>query len=196
MITAAGKEQRNLPMQTLFDQQGQERSVLSLVVREAVRAGINEMCIVVWPGDEEPYARLLADDGARLTFIPQTEARGYAHAVLCAREFVKDEPFLHFVGDHIYVGAEASGSAKTTGGSSPARRLRHFSGAGDAREPASALRHGRRPAGAGQAGDVSRGNSARKADADRSGAAPDRSRPAQRAVSLLLRNARAHAGDF
>jgi len=25
---------------------------------------------------------------------------------------VKDEPFLHFVGDHIYVGQEASGSAK------------------------------------------------------------------------------------
>lgn len=112
MITAAGKEQRTLPMQTLFDQQGQERSVLSLVVREAVRAGINEICIVVWPGDEEPYARLLAGDSARLTFIPQTEARGYAHAVLCAREFVKDEPFLHFVGDHIYVGAEENGSAR------------------------------------------------------------------------------------
>jgi UTP--glucose-1-phosphate uridylyltransferase len=112
VITAAGKEQRTLPMQTLFDQQGQERSVLSLVVREAVRAGINEICIVVWPGDEEPYARLLAGDSARLTFIPQTEARGYAHAVLCAREFVKDEPFLHFVGDHIYVGAEANGSAR------------------------------------------------------------------------------------
>ena len=112
VITAAGKEQRTLPLQTLFDQQGRERSVLSLVVREAVRAGINEICIVVWPGDEEPYARLLTEDSARLTFVPQTEARGYAHAVLCARDFVKDEPFLHFVGDHIYVGAESSGSAR------------------------------------------------------------------------------------
>ena len=112
VITAAGKEQRTLPMQTLFDQQGQERSVLSLVVREAVRAGINEICIVVWPGDQEPYARLLAGDAAKLTFIPQHQARGYAHAVSCARDFVKDEPFLHFVGDHIYVGAEANGSAR------------------------------------------------------------------------------------
>jgi UTP--glucose-1-phosphate uridylyltransferase len=112
VVTAAGKNQRNLPMQTLFDQQGVERSVLSLVVREAVRAGITDVCIVVWPGDEEPYARLLADDGARLTFIEQTEARGYAHAVFSSRSFVKDEPFLHFVGDHIYVGQEASGSAK------------------------------------------------------------------------------------
>jgi len=112
VITAAGKEQRTLPMQTLFDQHGQERSVLSLVVREAVRAGISEICIVVWPGDEEPYARLLADDSARLTFVRQSEARGYAHAVSCAREFVRDEAFLHFVGDHIYVGAEARGSAR------------------------------------------------------------------------------------
>lgn len=112
VITAAAKNQRNLPMQTLFDQQGVERSVLSLVVREAVRAGITDVCIVVWPGDEEPYARLLADDGARLTFVQQTEARGYAHAVFSARSFVKDQPFLHFVGDHIYVGSESSGSAR------------------------------------------------------------------------------------
>jgi UTP--glucose-1-phosphate uridylyltransferase len=112
VVTAAGRNQRNLPMQTLFDQQGVERSVLSLVVREAVRAGITDVCIVVWPGDEEPYARLLADDGARLTFVKQTEARGYAHAVFSARSFVKDEPFLHFVGDHIYVGDETNGSAK------------------------------------------------------------------------------------
>ena len=112
VITAAGRNQRNLPMQTLFDQQGVERSVLSLVVREAVRAGITDVCIVVWPGDEEPYARLLADDGARLTFVVQQEARGYAHAVFSSRNFVKDESFLHFVGDHIYVGQEASGSAK------------------------------------------------------------------------------------
>jgi len=112
VITAAGKNQRNLPMQTLFDQHGVERSVLSLVVREAVRAGITDVCIVVWPGDEEPYARLLAGDGARLTFVAQKDARGYAHAVFSARSFVKDEPFLHFVGDHIYVGTESSGSAK------------------------------------------------------------------------------------
>jgi UTP--glucose-1-phosphate uridylyltransferase len=111
VITAAGKEQRTLPMQMLFDQEGTERSVLSLVVREAVRAGINDICIVVWPGDEEPYARLLAGDAARLTFVQQTEGRGYAHAVYSARDFVKDEPFLHFVGDHIYVGVESSGSA-------------------------------------------------------------------------------------
>jgi UTP--glucose-1-phosphate uridylyltransferase len=112
VITAAAREQRTLPMQTLFDQDGAERSVLSLVVREALRAGVSDICIVVWPGDEEPYAKLLADEAARLTFVRQTESRGYAHAVSCAREFVNNEPFLHFVGDHIYVGAGSTGSAR------------------------------------------------------------------------------------
>ena len=112
VITAAGRAQRNLPMQTLFDEQGTERSVLSLVVREAVRAGIDNICIVVFPGDEEPYAKLLPDDAARLTFVSQTEARGYAHAIWCARGFVQDEPFLHFVGDHIYVSPRSAGSAR------------------------------------------------------------------------------------
>lgn len=99
-------------MQTLFDHDGVERSVLSLIVREVAHAGIHDIGIVVWPGDEEAYAKLLADDPVRVTFIPQIEARGYARAVLHAREFVGGEPFLHCVGDHIYVGSEAGGSAK------------------------------------------------------------------------------------
>ena len=111
VITAAAKDQRALPMQTLFDQRGTERSVLSLVVREAIHAGIGDVCVVVWPGDEEAYAKLLSDDPVRVTFVPQQKGRGYAHAVLCARDFTQGEPFLHCVGDHIYAGPEASGSA-------------------------------------------------------------------------------------
>ena len=99
-------------MQTLFDQQGIERSVLSLIVSEAVRAGISEICIVVWPGDEETYAKLQVDEAARLTFVRQAEPRGYAHAVWCARDFVGDDAFLHLVGDHIYVSVESTGCAQ------------------------------------------------------------------------------------
>lgn len=112
VITAGAQGQRTLPMQTLFDQQGVERSVLSSIVREAERAGISDVCIVVWPGDEEPYAKLLADDPVRLTFVSQTEPRGYAHAVWCAREFVGGDPFLHLVGDHVYVSSESIGCAQ------------------------------------------------------------------------------------
>ena len=34
----------------------------------------------------------------------QESPRGYGHAVFCAREFVGDDGFLHFVSDHLYVG--------------------------------------------------------------------------------------------
>jgi UTP--glucose-1-phosphate uridylyltransferase len=112
VITAAGSGQRTLPMQMLIDQQSAERSVLSLVVGEAVRAGVSDVCIVVCPGDEAAYSKLLANDAVRLTFVEQKEPGGYAQAVFCAREFVRDEPFLHCVGDHIYVGPESGGSAK------------------------------------------------------------------------------------
>jgi UTP--glucose-1-phosphate uridylyltransferase len=112
VITAAAREQRNLPLQTLFDQNGIERSILSMIVREAQGAGIDEICIVVWPGDQEAFAQLLASEAAKLTFVGQEEARGYAHAVYCAREFVAGEPFLHLVGDHIYAGTESGSCAR------------------------------------------------------------------------------------
>ena len=38
-----------------------------------------------------------------MTFVEQSEPRGYADAIACAREFVGDESFLHLVGDHLWV---------------------------------------------------------------------------------------------
>lgn len=112
VITAAAKGQRSLPMQTLIDQHGVERSVLSLIVQEALQAGIEELCVVVFPGDTEAYAKLTEDAGGRLRFVEQREPRGYGHAVWCARDFVKSDPFLHLVGDHIYVGENGTACAQ------------------------------------------------------------------------------------
>lgn len=112
VITAAAQGQRTLPMQTLIDDQGVERSVLSLIMQEAIRAGVDEICVVVWPGDQESYAKLAGNIAGRLRFVEQAEPRGYGHAVYCAREFTGSDPFLHLVGDHIYVGAGGKGSAQ------------------------------------------------------------------------------------
>lgn len=90
-------------MQTLIDEHGRETSVLSLVVNEAVRAQIDEICVVVVPGDEAAYAKLVSDAAAHIRFLPQADPRGYGHAVYCAREFTGSDPFLHLVGDHVYV---------------------------------------------------------------------------------------------
>ncbi len=112
MVTAAAGGQRNLPVQTLIDQEGNACSVLHLVIEEILRARVEEIGIVVWPGDEAAYAKVAGNHAGRLSFIPQTEPLGYGHAVHCAREFVGSEPFLHLVGDHIYVSGGAKGCAE------------------------------------------------------------------------------------
>ena len=47
VITAAAPSQRSLPLQTLVDQDGQTRSLLRILIDETLRAGIEEICIVV-----------------------------------------------------------------------------------------------------------------------------------------------------
>ncbi|MCU0508949.1 MAG: sugar phosphate nucleotidyltransferase [Anaerolineae bacterium] len=112
VITAAGPKQRSLPLQTLVDCDGAQKSVLRIILEEARRAGIDDICVVVSPGDEGPYAEAAGDVAARLTFVAQTEPRGYGDAVLRARPFTGDEPFLHLVGDHLWVSGEALGCAE------------------------------------------------------------------------------------
>jgi UTP--glucose-1-phosphate uridylyltransferase len=115
VITAAGKDQRALPLQTLIDCDGEEKAVLHILVEQALAAGVEEVAVVVWPGDESRYAEAAGPGGlcgaatvrGRVSFIAQPEPLGYAHAVHCAREFVARAPFLHLVGDHLCVSAGA-----------------------------------------------------------------------------------------
>jgi UTP--glucose-1-phosphate uridylyltransferase len=108
IITAAGENQRALPLQTLIHN-GTEKSVLSILVEQALAANIGEICVVVWPGDETRYAQAAGNLAGAVRFVPQQQPRGYGHAIYCAREFLGDEPFLHMVGDHLYVSATKPG---------------------------------------------------------------------------------------
>ena len=103
IITAAGKSQRSLPLQTLVDRDGQTKSALQIIVEEVRQAGIEDICVVTHPGDEAAYAVAAGPHANRLQFVPQTTPRGYGHAVYCAREFTAGQPFLLLVGDHLYV---------------------------------------------------------------------------------------------
>ncbi len=103
VIAAAGRGQRTLPLQTLVDSDGTEKSVLCILIEEVLRAGVEEICFVVRPGDEVPYAQEAAKYGGRIHFVHQEEPLGHGHAVYCARNFVGNWPFLHLVGDHLYV---------------------------------------------------------------------------------------------
>ena len=104
VITAAGAGQRRLPLQTLVDRDGVSRTVLALLVREVLSASIEQICVVVSPGDERLYAEAVPEHRDALCFIPQDNPRGYGDALWRARDFVGGDSFLHLVGDHVYLG--------------------------------------------------------------------------------------------
>jgi UTP--glucose-1-phosphate uridylyltransferase len=108
VITAAGANQRALPLQTLI-QDGVEKSVLSILIEQALAANAGEVCVVVWPGDETRYAQAAGNLAGAVRFVPQERPAGYGHAIYSAREFVANEPFLHLVGDHLYLSAATHG---------------------------------------------------------------------------------------
>ena len=103
LITAAGREQQRLPLQRLVDRDGVPKTALEIIVEEAVAAGAHEVGIVVRPGDEAAFRAAAGTAASRLELIPQPEPLGYGNAVSVARDFIDDEPFLHCVGDHLYV---------------------------------------------------------------------------------------------
>src|SRR4051812_7911899 len=55
VITAAAPKQRSLPLQILIDRDGVSKSVLRILLEEVRHAGIEELCVVVTPGDEQAY---------------------------------------------------------------------------------------------------------------------------------------------
>jgi glucose-1-phosphate thymidylyltransferase len=69
-------------------------------------AGITEVGIVV--GETHAAIEEAVGDGSRfgleITYLRQDAPRGLAHAVLIARDFLGDEPFVMYLGDNLVVG--------------------------------------------------------------------------------------------
>lgn len=112
IITAAGKSQRMLPLQTLMDRDGVQKTALAIIIEEILKAGVDDICVVIFPGDAPAYRAAAGKHAANLHFVEQTAPLGYGHAVACARQFVKNEPFLLLVGDHLYLSREPKGCAQ------------------------------------------------------------------------------------
>lgn len=107
VITAAGPDQRRLPLQQFVDVNGVEKTALQIIVEETLAAGVEEIAVVVRAGDESDYAAAAGDYARMLRFVHQPEPRGYGDALYRAAEFVGDEPFLHLVSDHLYISGQA-----------------------------------------------------------------------------------------
>lgn len=135
VITAAGRGTRQYPASTavqkemfpLVDRDGLTKPVIQIIGEEAIESGIEEICLVVQPGEADVYrdyfkrlddsmvksfrgkdwaileSEKLAAFGERLHFAEQKTPEGFGHAVYQAKDFARDEPFLLMLGDHIYI---------------------------------------------------------------------------------------------
>ena len=104
---------------------GIAKPILLVIVEEALKSGIDEVCLVVQQGDRKTfeaflnspelplhyhklpphlrqYSSYLRELGERVAFVEQDSQEGFGHAVYAARAWVADEPFLLMLGDHIY----------------------------------------------------------------------------------------------
>lgn len=82
------------------------KPILFFGLESIAAAGIREVGIIV--GDTQPDIEAAVGDGSRfgldVTYLRQDAPRGLAHAVLVAREFLADEPFVMYLGDNLVVG--------------------------------------------------------------------------------------------
>ena len=105
---------------------GMVRPVILILLEELVKSGIEEVCLVLGSEEErklyvEFFEQPLSADhqqklsrerlqidkeilaiGKRLTYVYQTEKRGFGHAVYQACDFAQGEPVLLMLGDTLY----------------------------------------------------------------------------------------------
>lgn len=103
VITAAGPDQQHLPLQTLVSSSGETKTVLALLIDEALASGIESVAIIIAPGTGHDFEKAVGSHLEAVTFIEQPKAQGFGHAILCAKDFISDDPFLLLVGDHLYL---------------------------------------------------------------------------------------------
>jgi UTP--glucose-1-phosphate uridylyltransferase len=140
VVPAAGLGTRHFPAshavkKELFPVVGPDgiaRALIHYHLIELVQAGIEEICIIVQPGDDRPIreylqgpdaaylkrlekypallkeAHRMRDLAGRVTFAVQHEQEGYGHAVYQTREFVGGEMVLLCLGDHLFRGSPVS----------------------------------------------------------------------------------------
>ncbi len=134
VITAAARGSRLFPMADtvqkamlpIIDGDGIQKNVIQVIAEEAINCGIEDICIICAPGDEERYQtnfeRLqknlseafqnqewakkesanLKSLMSKLHFKVQEEPNGYGHAILMAKDFIKNDNFLLLHGDYLY----------------------------------------------------------------------------------------------
>ena len=130
VIPAAGLGTRVLPASKAMPKEMLsivDKPAIQYIVEEAAKSGIEDILIITSRGkttvedhfDRSPeLEKRLLDSGkidvynqivditklANITYIRQHEPKGLGHAILCAKTFVGDEPFVVLYGDDVILG--------------------------------------------------------------------------------------------
>ncbi len=80
------------------------KPVLFYGIEALVDAGVSEIGIVIAPETGDEITDAVGDGsrfGAEVTYIPQAEPLGLAHALLTAEDYLGDSPFVMYLGDNL-----------------------------------------------------------------------------------------------
>ena len=132
IILAAGKGSRLYPMTRpvckpllpVYD-----KPMIYYPLAVLLQAGIRDILIIIPPGEEGPFYRLLGSGGrfgVNITYEVQDVARGIADALLIGRQFIGSDDVCLVLGDNIFYGAGFSKRLKAAAANAEAGRCTVF----------------------------------------------------------------------
>ena len=109
----------------VIDYDGIFKPAILVIMEEMIRAGIEEIALIIQPDQKDEYDKLFKKDmtiqhyrhlprdkrdynvkiqqmGMMVTYIYQREQLGFGHAVGQAKDFAGEDPVLMVLGDHLY----------------------------------------------------------------------------------------------